>query len=68
MSQKEKLKIAARIIFSLLLIVAIAWEFIEPHENKFRSFGRIVLWVIFLISQLDHLYTKLVGPEKPKDL
>ncbi len=55
---KEKLKIIVRILFSLLLIAGIAWEFISPNENKFRSFVRIILWTIFLIMQIDHLYKK----------
>jgi hypothetical protein len=33
----------------------------QPNENKFRSFVRIILWFIFLIMQIDHLYKKFRG-------
>lgn len=65
---KEKLKIAARVAFAIGLLVGIIWEFIQPHENKFRSIARIVLWLIFLIMQLDHLYKKFRGVKTAGDL
>jgi hypothetical protein len=61
MPLREKLNIAARVIFALALTGGIVWEFMQPNENKFRSFVRIILWFIFLIMQIDHLYKKFRG-------
>jgi hypothetical protein len=65
---KEKLKITGRIALALLLIAVIIGEFIEPHENKFRSIGRIFLSFIFLISQVNHLYKKFRVAKPANDL
>lgn len=65
---REKLNIAARIVLALALIGGIIWEFMQPNENKFRSFVRIILWFIFFIIQIDHLYKKFRGVKSTNNL
>lgn len=59
MSFKNKLLVAFHILVIITLIVLLAFEFVEPHPNKFKSFVRIVLWVIFLFFQIGHLHNRL---------